>query len=81
MSILQAYMKPRVIPQAILPAFPASAVLFAAHARKGTPIDDLKLKATEILTDARRTDLIADYHAAIEEVYRRHARQKYSSGF
>ena len=65
----------------ILPTFAASVELFAAAARRGTPIDDLKQKATEVLTDAGRTDLIADYHEAIEEVYRRNARQKYSSGF
>lgn len=74
-------MKPRVIPQAILPAFPGSAVLIQAHARKGTPIADLKKKATEILTDANRTDLIADYHKAIDEVYRRHEMNRHSSGF
>ena len=74
-------MKPRVIPKAILPAFPGSAVLIQAAARKGTQIDDLKQKATEILTAARRTDLIASYHEAIDEVYRRHEQREYLSGF
>lgn len=65
----------------ILPAFPASVALFEAHAERGDDIEILNFNVIVALTSAERTDLIADYHAAIDEVYRRHKRNRHSSGF